>query len=210
MPHVSALNEVQWRAERNDVCSGFKTKKRKQPVVVGPDLTDFRSCRVFSPSTLEGNIPRVVGRRRVLHFYTGGKAGLFWRLGYPLNKTCAGVFSRLPQPLCQLVVPFRHKKIPDGGLGNPFRGCRHFTPEASSPSSGHRGQIRVQIRMEGGIVVVDGTVGVLQAVTGQHADNRCSAGPRLALEQTGNGCRTGRFADPLRPAVCRPPESPHR
>ena len=39
---------------------------------------------------------------------------------------------------------------------------------------GHRAQVRVQIGMEGSVIVVDGAIGVFQSVAREHANHRGS------------------------------------
>ena len=62
------------------------------------------------------------------------------------------------------------KKPPIGGGATPPWGRLIDVATAlEAHNAGHRGQVRVQIRMEGCIVVVDGAIGVLEPVSGENA-----------------------------------------
>ena len=54
----------------------------------------------------------------------------------------------------------------------PFGVVRDQTGvDLKTHDSRHRGEIGVQVCIEGGIVVVDGAIRILQAIAGEHADH---------------------------------------
>ena len=54
--------------------------------------------------------------------------------------------------------------------------------------AGDGAQIRIEVRVEGGVVVADGAVGILEAVAGQDADHRRASRYFIfAFEQTCHG-----------------------
>lgn len=77
------------------------------------------------------------------------------------------VLGRLPQPLCRVVVSNGHKKA-------PFRGLEHLDRSRflEAHDTCHGAQIGIEVGVEGRVVVADGAVGILEAVSGQNADHR--------------------------------------
>ena len=84
-----------------------------------------------------------------------------------------GVVRALPQSLHRLVVLISHQKAPNRGLPVTVdQGCNRLKRVASETHHiGHCGEIGVQIGVEGSVVVVDGAVGVFEAVAGENTDN---------------------------------------
>ena len=85
------------------------------------------------------------------------------------------VFCELPQAVRYLVG----RPLPSFGIKKPLPGRGLFEIEVMSECVddskphhfGHCAQIRIQIGVEGSIVVVDGAIGVLQSVAGEDADH---------------------------------------
>ena len=79
----------------------------------------------------------------------------------------------------------------------PFGVVRDQTGfDLKTHDSRHCGEIGVQVCIEGGIVVVDGAIRILQAIAGKHADHGRSRRDLIfPLQETCDGGCTGRFAE---------------
>ena len=77
------------------------------------------------------------------------------------------VVACLPQPLCGVVPMNGHKKAPVRGL----RAARARRP-LKAHDTGNGAQIGIEIGVKWGVVVVDGAVGILEAVAGENAHHR--------------------------------------